>query len=83
MYIFKYLFPSIRIILDLRSAIEVYVLLHQQLDRHVVHGGHLLLQHDCPEEGVYTVVTLHVGVLGDEEGNASFAQTAGVFSTIS
>ena len=78
MYIFKYLSPSIRIILDLRSAIEVYVLLHQQLDRHVVHGGHLLLQHDCLEEGVYTVVTLHVGVLCDEERDASLAQTVGI-----
>ena len=65
--------------LELGSAIEIYVFLHQQLDRHIVYRRNFLLQHDGLEERVYAGVTLHVGVLGDEEGDASFAQTAGIF----
>ena len=64
--------------LNLSSAIEIHVLLHQQLDRHVVHGSNLLLQHDGPEEGIYAVIALHEGVLSDEEGDASLAKELGI-----
>ena len=63
---------------DHRPLVEVNVLLVENLDGHVVHGGHLLFQHDGLEEGFHAVVALHVGMLGDEEGDAALAEAFGI-----
>ena len=58
--------------------IEVYILSHKQVDRHVVDWLNLLFQHDSTEEGVNTEVALLVSMLCDEERYASFSQTISI-----
>lgn len=56
------------------SPVEIHVLLCEQLDGHVVHGFHLLLQDYGLEERVHTVVALHEGMLRYEERDAPLTQ---------
>ena len=55
-----------------RPMIEVYILSHKQVDRHIVDWFNLLFQHDSTEEGVNTEVALLVGMLCDEERYTPF-----------
>ena len=57
--------------LYLRALIEVYILFRKQLNRHVVHRIHLLLQHKSAEESINAVIALHISVLCNEEGDTS------------
>ena len=63
---------------DVVSSVEFDILLRQQLDWHVVDGGHLLLQHNGMEQGLNALVALHECMLGDEERNAALAHALGV-----
>ena len=56
-----------------RPMIEVYILSHKQVDRHIVDWFNLLFQHDSTEEGVNTEVALLVGMLCDEERYTPFS----------
>ena len=64
--------------LQLRSPIEVDVFLRQQFDGHIVDGVYLLLQDDGFNQSVNAVIALLIGVLGDEEGDTSLAQSLGI-----
>ena len=56
-----------------RPMIEVYILSHKQVDRHIVDWFNLLFQHDSTEERVNTEVALLVGMLCDEERYTPFS----------
>lgn len=56
-----------------RPMIEVYILSHKQVDRHIVNWFNLLFQHDSTEEGVNTEVALLVSMLCDEERYTPFS----------
>ena len=59
-----------------RTTIEVDILGREQFDGHIVDGHHLLFQHDSSEERIDAAVTLHEGMLGDQERNGAFAQAS-------
>ena len=58
--------------------IEVYIISHKQVDRHVVDWFNLLFQHDSTEEGVNTEVALLLGMLCDEERYSPFSQAVSI-----
>lgn len=64
--------------LELCAAVEVNVLLGEQLYGHVVDWLHLLAQHYGLEEGVDTAEALLVAVLGYQERDTSLSQTLGI-----
>ena len=66
-------------LLQLRSSIEVDILLRQQLNRHIVDRLHFFLQDYSLEERVNTAIALLVAVLGNEERYAALAQTFCIF----
>ena len=65
-------------VLPPRPMIEVYILSHKQVDRHVVDWFNLLFQHDSTEEGVNTEVALLVSMLCDEERYATLSQAVSI-----
>ena len=61
------------------ASVEIYVFFCEQFDGHIVDGFYLLFEDDGLEEGVDTGITLHIGMLGDEEGDATLFQAGSIF----
>ena len=66
------------ILLQLCASVEIDILFCQQLDGHIVDRAHFLSQHNGLEQRVYTAEALLIAVLGNDERDASLAQTLGV-----
>ena len=64
--------------LELCAAVEIDVLLGEQLYRHVVDWVNLLAQHNGLKECVNTAEALLVAVLGYQERDTSLSQTLGI-----
>ena len=58
--------------------IEVDILPHEQVDRHIVDWLYLLFQHDSTKEGVNTEIALLVSMLCDEERYTPFSQAVSI-----
>ena len=65
-------------LLELRTTIEVDILLGEQLYWHIVDGLYLLAQHDSLEECINTAEALLIAVLGYKERDTTLAQTFGI-----
>lgn len=65
-------------LLELRTTIEVDILLSEQLYWHIVDGLYLLAQHDSLEECINTAEALLIAVLGYKKRDTTLAQTFGI-----
>ena len=65
-------------LLELRTTIEVDILLGEQLYWHIVDGLYLLAQHDSLEECINTAEALLIAVLGYKKRDTTLAQTFGI-----
>lgn len=65
-------------LLELRTTIEVDILLGEQLYWHIVDWLYLLAQHDSLEECINTAEALLIAVLGYKKRDTTLAQTFGI-----
>jgi hypothetical protein len=65
------LFLVFVVLSNIFATIEINILLGKQFDGHVVHWIHLFLQNDSIEECIDASITLHEGMLGNQERDAA------------